>query len=155
MTRLVQLVVLLGLCAAAQAHAEGKDGAASQAQQGPCPVTRSALPSRRYGSRRLWVTLPAAGVLHVDRNHPDDGTFGTKLGWIPDRDRNLRLTVSGKRLDGPGRMIVRGVFWGYSSTGKGSWASAVAFPKPGCWQITGRAGPTILSYVVEVVADDP
>lgn len=99
------------------------------------------------------MMLPADGVLHVQRKHPDDGMFGTKLGWIPDRDRNLKLTVSGQRLDAPGRMRVRGVFWGHSSTGKGSWASAVAFPQGGCWRITGRAGPTTLSYVVRVVPE--
>ncbi len=118
-----------------------------------CPVTKSGLPSRRYGSSRLWVVLPVGGVLRVQRNQPDDGMFGTKLGWIPDRDRDLKLTVSGRRLDAPGWMRVLGVFWGYSSTGKGSWASAVAFPEGGCWRITGRARPTRLSYVVRVVAE--
>jgi hypothetical protein len=120
-------------------------------RQAVCPVTKSARPSRRYGSSRLWVTLPRGGLLRVQRNQPDDGLFGTKLGWIPDRDRNLTLAVSGERLDAPGRMRVRGVFWGHSSTGKGSWASAVAFPAGGCWRITGRAGPTTVSYVVRVV----
>lgn len=122
-------------------------------QRNACPVTTSALPSRRYGTSRLWVTLPPAGILRVQRNQPDDGMFGTKLGWVPDRDRGLKLTVSGQRLDAPGRMVVRSVNWGYSSNGKGSWASAVAFPRGGCWRITGRAGPTTLSYVVRVVAE--
>jgi hypothetical protein len=125
----------------------------AQRQQSACPVTTSELPSRRYGSQRLWVILPPAGILRVQRNQPDDGMFGTKLGWIPDRNRNLTLTVSGRRLDAPGRMVVRGVFWGHSSTGKGSWASAVAFPTGGCWRITGRAGPTTLSYVVRVAPE--
>lgn len=127
--------------------------APSHLQQKACPVTRSVLPSYRYGSSRLWVIIPADGILYVQRNQPDDGMFGTKLGWIPDRNRNLKLTVSGQRLDAPGRMTVRGVFWGHSSTGKGSWASAVAFPEGGCWRITGRAGPTTLSYVVRVVPE--
>lgn len=126
---------------------------AAPPSQNACPVTVSAFPSRRYGSSRLWITLPSAGILRVQRNAPDDGMFGTKLGWIPDRDRNLVLTVSGQRLDAPGRMAVRGVFWGHSSTGRGSWASAVAFPQGGCWRITGRAGPTTLSYVVRVVTE--
>jgi hypothetical protein len=116
-----------------------------------CPLTKSRLPSRRYGGARLWVTLPADGALRAQRNQPDDGMFGTKLGWIPDRNRGLTLVVSGRRLDAPGRMRVRGVSWGHSSTGKGSWASAVAFPARGCWRITGVAGPTRLSYVVRVV----
>jgi hypothetical protein len=127
--------------------------APAQHQQNACPVTRSTLPSRRYGSSRLWVTLPPAGILRVQRNQPDDGTFGTKLSWMSDRDRGLTLTITGRRLDEPGRMIVRGVFWGYSSTGRGSWASAVAFPQGGCWRITGRAGPTTVSYVVRVVLE--
>jgi hypothetical protein len=122
-------------------------------QQAACPVTKSALASGRYGTTLLWVTLPPAGILRVQGNQPDDGMFGTKLGWIPDRDRNLTLTVSGTRLDAPGRMQVRGVHWGHDSTGKGSWASAVAFPAGGCWRITGRAGPTVLSYVVRVVTE--
>jgi hypothetical protein len=122
-------------------------------KQTACPVTRSALPSRRYGSGRLWVTLPPDGILRVQRNQPDDGMFGTKIGWIPDRDRNVKLAVSGQRLDAPGRMRVKGVFWGHSSPGRGSWASAVAFPAGGCWRITGRAGPTTLSYVVRVVTE--
>jgi hypothetical protein len=32
--------------------------------------------SRRYGSKRLWVTLPPAGILRVQRNQPDDGIVG-------------------------------------------------------------------------------
>lgn len=116
-----------------------------------CPVTRPSLPSRRYGSSRLHVALPPQGILYVTRNQPDDGLYGTKLWWVPDRDRNAELTVKGRRLDAPGRMIVRAVSWGYSSDGSGSWASAVAFPAGGCWRITGRAGDTTLSYVVRVL----
>lgn len=115
-----------------------------------CPVTKSPFPSGRYGTSRLWVTLPPAGILRVQRNQPDDGLYGTKLGWIPDRYRNVTLTVGGRRLDAPGRMRVLAVNWGHSSTGRGSWATAVAFPAGGCWQLTGRAGPTTLSYVVSV-----
>jgi hypothetical protein len=49
-------------------------------------------------------------------------------------------------------MRVLGVFWGHNiRTGKESWASAIAFPAGGCWRITGRAGPTTVSYVVTVV----
>jgi hypothetical protein len=121
--------------------------------QAACPVSTSALPTRLYGTSRLRVTLPTDGILRVQRNQPDDGLFGTKIGWIPDRDRNLTLTVSGTRLDAPGRMRVLGVFWGHNSYGKGSWASAVAFPTGGCWRITGRAGPTTLSYIVWVATD--
>jgi hypothetical protein len=115
-----------------------------------CPVTKSTQASGRYGTGRLWVTLPDGGILRAWRNQPDDGMYGTKLGWIPDRDRGLTLSVSGRRLDAPGSMRVKGVYWGHNSFGRGSWASAVSFPAAGCWRITGRAGQTTVSYVVTV-----
>ncbi len=42
-----------------------------------CAVTRSALPSRRYGVRRLWTFLSADGVLRVQRS--PDGSIGVKV----------------------------------------------------------------------------
>lgn len=113
-----------------------------------CAVTKPD-PSGHYGTTTLWTRLPADGVLRL-RQDPD-GTLGDKLAWIPDRDRGLQLTVSGKRLDRPGQLRVHSVNWGHSSTGQGSWASAVVFPAPGCWRITGTAGSATVSYVVEVV----
>ena len=128
----------------------GLPAAAPRQRRASCRVTTSTQPSNRYGGSRLWVFLPPGGVLRTRRNVPDDGTFGTKLGWIPDRHRGHELTVTGRRLDAPGRMRVLGVFWGRASTGKWSWASAVSFPAAGCWRITGRVGPTTVSYVVRV-----
>jgi hypothetical protein len=126
---------------------------APAADDAACLVTRPTRPSGRYGTARLWTMLPRDGVLRVTRG--PDGRLGDKLGWIPDRDRGLALTVSGRRLDRPAKLRVLSVNWGYSSTGKGSWASAVVFPSAGCWRITGRLGrlgATKLSYVVRVVA---
>jgi hypothetical protein len=119
-------------------------------EQATCAVTKPTLSAGRYGTRTLWVRLPDRGILRLTRGA--DGRLGDKLAWIPDRDRNLQLTVSGRRLDAPGRLRVLSVNWGYASTGKGSWASAVVFPAPGCWRITGRAGTATVSYVVKVVA---
>ena len=146
--RFFSLSGCLALLLAASAQADQLDRTT-----GRSAVTKSTHPARRYGTSRLWVILPTAGVLRVQGNQPDDGCYGTKLGWIPDRDRSLQLVVSGRRLDAPGRMRVLGVNWGYSSTGKGSPASAVGFPKAGCWRITGRAGATTVSYVVRVVTE--
>jgi hypothetical protein len=121
--------------------------AAPTAEAGSCAVTRPNLPAGRYGTQRLWTRLPGKGLLRLRRDA--DGSLFDKLAWIPDRDRGLSLTVSGRRLDGAGRLRVLGVHWGYSSTGKGSWASAVAFPSAGCWRVTGRARDTTLSYVAK------
>jgi hypothetical protein len=43
------------------------------------------------------------------------------------------------------------VRWGYSSTGRGGWASAVVFAGEGCWRITGRVRDVSLTFVVRVV----
>ena len=121
---------------------------AAPAEQQGCAVTKPP-PSGRYGTSRLWTYVPRDGVLRLRRGA--DGRLGDKLGWIPDRDRGLVLTVSGRRLDAPGRLRVLSVNWGYASTGKGSWMSAVVFPSAGCWRVTGKAGPTTLSYVIRLV----
>jgi len=113
-----------------------------------CAVTRPQLASGRYGSRRFWTILPTDGVIRARQG--TDGSLGWKLPWIPDRWRG-GLTVRARRLDGPGSMRVHSVNWGYSSTGKGSWATAVTFSVAGCYRITGRSAGTTLSYVVKVV----
>ena len=119
-----------------------------------CAVTRTStgrLSARRSG-RRLTTTLPPGGVL--SRPRADDGSIGTKLGWTPFGFGSEReLTIAGKRLDAPAPPLrVLGVNWGYSSTGRGSWATAVAFPSEGCWRITATVAGVRLSYVTRVVA---
>jgi len=116
--------------------------------QPACAVTKPVLPSGHYGAKRLWTILPANGVIRA-RSAPD-GSLGWKLAWIPDTWRG-DLTVRGRRLDASGKMRVHAVNWGYSSTGKGSWASAVTFPAAGCYRLTGSSAGTTLTYVVQVV----
>lgn len=114
-----------------------------------CPVTQG-----RHGNGFLSVTLPEDGVLAMRRE--PDGTLFDKLGWMPKKGWGGNLTVGGERLDGPGRMRVLNVFWGYTYVngvqGRGSWMTPVELPSEGCWRITGRVGDIRLSYVVKVVA---
>ena len=93
---------------------------------------------------------PARGV--ELRAREADGTLSDKLGWLPRDGFTGALRVHGERLDGPGRLTVLSVNWGYSSDGRGSWASAVRFPSEGCWRIFGRVRDVSLAYVVRVVA---
>lgn len=111
-----------------------------------CPVTKGT-----YGNGLLSTGVPGDhGVLGARRE--PDGTLFQKLWWLPSKGFTGVLTVRGERLDVPGQMRVLGVNWGYSSDGRGSWASAVAFPSEGCWRISGRVRDVTLSYVVRVVA---
>lgn len=118
-----------------------------------CPVTTA---DGRYGHDLLWTTLLPGGVL---ARRPDpDGSISSKFGWIPSQRLSGDLTVAGRRLDAPSApMRVLGVNWGYSSTGRGSWATAVVFPAAGCWKLTARMRvpsgrfAVDLSYVLKVV----
>jgi hypothetical protein len=107
-------------------------------------------PGRWYGNGFLWTTLPLDGVVR-GRLEPDGSLFW-KFGWLP-LGPTGDLIVSGRRLDARSDPVhVLGVNWGYSSTGRGGWASAVRFPAPGCWKIRGRVRDISLSYVISVSA---
>jgi hypothetical protein len=115
-----------------------------------CPVTKGTGPNESYGNGLLSTRVASIGTLIVQREA--DGTLFTKLGWLPHKGLRGTLTVSGERLDAPGRMRVLGVFWGSSSTGRSGWASPVEFPSEGCWRISGRVRDITLTYVVKVVS---
>jgi hypothetical protein len=122
----------------------------------PCPATTT--PTGRYGNGALSTHLLPGGTLAIAPDRVDPGgSISWKFGWLPSGiDVSRGLTVSGRRLDAPSPpMRVLGVNWGYSYTaagrGPGSWATAVAFPGEGCWQLTGRVRDITLSYVVRVV----
>jgi hypothetical protein len=114
-----------------------------------CPVTKG-----RHGNGFLSVTLPADGVLRVQREA--DGTLFDKLGWVPRRNWTGNLTVRGERLDAPGSVRVLNVFWGHTivngKRGLGSWMTPVVVTAEGCYRFTGRVGDIAISYVAKVVA---
>ena len=117
-----------------------------QMPTGTCPVTKG-----RYGNGLLSTTVPGDDGVLVARRDPD-GTLFQKLWWLPREGFTGKLTVRGERLDASGQMRVLSVNWGYSSDGRGSWASAVTFPSEGCWRLTGRVRDVSLTYVVKVVS---
>jgi hypothetical protein len=117
-----------------------------------CPLTHANRGSDvMYGNGFLSTAVSTDGGLVAQRQ--DDGTLFTKLGWLPRKGFTGLLTVRGERLDAPAApMRVLGVHWGHNtSTGRGSWASALTFPTEGCWRISGRVGDIALSYVVRVI----
>jgi hypothetical protein len=119
-----------------------------------CPVTRpdaKPVDFTMYGNGFLSTRVSVDGGLLTQRD--GDGTFSTKLGWLPRKGFTGTLRVRGERLDASSPpMRVLAVYWGHDTqTGRGSWATPVVFPSEGCWRITGRVGDISLSYVVRVV----
>jgi hypothetical protein len=112
-----------------------------------CPVTRGT-----YGNGWLSARAPGPDGVLVAQEDPSGG-LSQKLGWLPRKGFTGTLAVRGERLDASGQMRVVSVNWGYSSDGRGSWASAVVFPSEGCWRISGRVADVSLTYVVNVVRD--
>jgi hypothetical protein len=117
----------------------------------PSAATACPVSTGRVGNGILSSSAPGPDGVLATRRDPD-ATLFQKLAWLPKRGFHGNLVVRGERLDAPGEMKVISVNWGHSSTGRGSWASAVAFPSEGCWRLSGRVGDVRLTYVVRVVA---
>ncbi len=114
--------------------------------------------SEWFGSSALWTMLDRDGEVWAQSGLPlgPDGLTQKTFWWSADRspqdDPVPAITVTGTRLDGPGRF----------EFGPGTNASAdfgpamlvgVVFPTAGCWQVTGRYRDATLSYVVSITED--
>jgi hypothetical protein len=97
-----------------------------------------------YGNGKLWTTLPTDGNLLVTPEK--DGSLHQKFPWW--RAVRGRLTIRGQRLDAPVTSLSAWVPEGYGETG--FQASGIIFPSEGCWQITGKADDSELTFVVKV-----
>jgi hypothetical protein len=96
-----------------------------------------------HRSGRLWGWVPGqALVLPSD----PDGSFSVKFGWW--RGVSGELHIDGRRLDGSAAPARAHIPSGYGDLGFQS--SAIVFPTPGCWEITGRVGGERLTFIVEI-----
>ena len=75
-----------------------------------------------------------------------DGALAMKWGWW--RARPGQLTIQGERIDAPAAALRSSIPCCYGELGFQS--SAVIFPSPGCWRVTGRVGDGSLTFVVKV-----
>jgi hypothetical protein len=122
-----------------------------------CPVTRPngmTPPTERpsaghYGNGKLWTVL-WSGTVRFEAGGPGsiepDGALSMKWPWWHDPGEPLR--IEGRRLDGeegPLRSYIPGGYLGSTFQ-----ATALIFPTPGCWEVTGRAGDASLSFVTLV-----
>ncbi len=146
------LALLGGLVTQCANHAN----AALKADQRNCPVTIPngvQLPSKYrgtssspefHGNGKLWTALPVDGRLLLK---PDEhGSLNQKFNWW--RGIEGRLTITGRRLDGPAGPLRAWIPEGYGEVGFQS--SGIYFPSEGCWQITGGIHKTELTFVLDV-----
>ncbi|MFN2472134.1 MAG: hypothetical protein ABR583_14325 [Gaiellaceae bacterium] len=120
-----------------------------------CPIT---VPNGRsptgepagvwHGNGALAVGLWPRGVLAPGDGQRDaDGSLAAKFGWW--RSADVVITIEGRSLDGVGPLL-RGSAGDVLGT-SGLVPSLIDFPSPGCWEVTGHAGATSLTFVVLVV----
>jgi hypothetical protein len=116
----------------------------------PGETPRPSEPAAAYHGRDgLWTVLRPRGVL-VAEEEPD-GTLSMKFPWWR-ADRGA-LKITGRRLDGDAAPLRARIPSGYGPIGFQS--SALVFPKPGCWRVTGQAGDAVLTFVILVLRPRP
>lgn len=165
---LAVLVVILAGCAGSRPTTRPTAAAPSTTATRPpqpvtlagarqCPVTRpngaappgvGAQAGVNYGNTRLWTALWPGGVIKAGPDYVDkDGSIHMKFGWW--RGVSGRLSIQGRRLDGPAPPLRAEVPDGYGE--RGFQASGVIFPTEGCWEITGQVGAARLTFVNFVI----
>jgi hypothetical protein len=107
-----------------------------------------------YGSARLWTLLHRDGEIWTGLTRSEMGmgqkTFWWRQGYRPSQEPRPEISVTGKRLDGPGRFGF-GPPGTNASFGLGSaMLVGIEIPEAGCWQITARYGADELTIVVFV-----
>ncbi len=139
--------------------AQTSQGSAARNEAAPssCAVTvprksplRDFASSGAHWEGDLYVAgLPSDGtmVFQPEVVSPD-GSLGQKYGWYRARGLRGKLTITGKKLDGPAAPLGAHIT-DYGDTG--FQPSTVIFPTEGCWEVTGRVDKTSLTFVLRVV----
>ena len=109
-----------------------------------------------YGNHALAVALSwPSGIVVFEPGGAGsvlpDGSLSMKFGWL--RIARGPLTITGRRLDQRARPLRAQIPAGYGDVG--FQATALIFPTPGCWEVTGRVGDTKLTFVTEVIEVEP
>jgi hypothetical protein len=156
-SRLIAGALLLVAGATAPLHA-------AAAVSSDCPVTQpngvryEGDPSGgNHGNDSLVTALAPDGAIVFKPGGPgyvlSDGSLSMKFPWW--RVRSGRLRIEGRRLDGGSIPLRAEIPHGYGDSG--FQATALIFPRPGCWEVTARLGDARLRFItlVEKIGDGP
>ncbi len=164
MPRRVAISIIVGLALGAVACTGPPPSASlprvTLADANECPTTQPARgPSDLEDSLFGWESSFGVGELWVGGRWPDgviaarpefldkDGSVGMKFGWW--RRVAGDLTITGRRLDGPAPPVTASIPSGYGD--RGFQPAGVTFPTEGCWEVTGKAGTSTLTFVTFVI----
>ena len=104
-----------------------------------------------HGNGKLWSGLWPDGTVVFKQGGAgfvlEDGSLAMKFWWW--RSVKGKLTIEGRRLDGPAPPLRARIPDGYNDTG--FQATSLIFPTEGCWEVTGKAGEASLTFVTRVV----
>ena len=142
-------------------------------ETGPCPVTLPGINVVRngvhyeydyvvrhssrfnYGNGELWTGVGRDGTVLFRARGPGslnpDGSLSIKSHWyVEQEDAHGELEIQGRRLDAPSERSVSG---NHSPVlgDPGFHAGKLTFPSEGCWEVTGKAGDSSLTYVIRVI----
>jgi hypothetical protein len=118
---------------------------------GPCPVTiANGRTPGNHGNGALFTALwPNGTILATPEHVRPDGAVEMKFPWWRGNGVRGALKISGVRLDGQAPALKAHIPLGYGPTG--FQATGLIFATEGCWQVTGRAGNSRLTFVTRVV----
>ena len=127
----------------------------------PCPVTSPNVTVRRnswgfnYGNGEQWISLWDDGTVLFRARGPGfvnpDGSLSMKWPWyLEESIRGSKLEIRGRRLDAPSERSVSGNHTPVLGD-PGFHAGKLTFPSEGCWEVTGKAGDSSLTFIIRVV----
>jgi hypothetical protein len=158
-----RLVIAGALILTAAAHFTSVPAYAA-AVSSDCPVTQpngvrldGEPASGNHGNRDLVTWLWPHGAIVFKPGGPGyvlpDGSLSMKFGWW--RLRAGKLRIEGRRIDGGSYPLRAEIPGGYGDSG--FQATALIFPRPGCWEVTARVGDSRLRFItlVEKIGDGP
>ena len=167
------LVALVGCARADNEEIPVRGGQEHGTETDPCPVTLPGINVVRngihfkydyvvrnssrfnYGNGELWTGVRREGTVVFSARGPGslnpDGSLSIKSAWyVEQEDAHGKLEIQGRRLDAPSERSVSG---NHSPVlgDPGFHAGKLTFPSEGCWEVTGKAGDSSLTFVVRVI----